>query len=57
MALVTLTGLPSAGKTTRARELQALLRKEQPLPVVIVNDESLGLTKADYDGASPGRAS
>ena len=51
MALVTISGFPSCGKTTRSKQLQALLQRKQSLPVVLVNDESLNLSRSAYDGA------
>ncbi|GAA6013624.1 hypothetical protein JCM10207_004794 [Rhodosporidiobolus poonsookiae] len=68
MALVTLSGYPCAGKTTRAQELRAFLEhKLQDAPptlarlkVVLINDESLSLAKSVYDDAraeKPARAS
>lgn len=60
MALVTITGYPCSGKTTRAKELAQFLKEKLALPstspglarlkIVIVNDESLGISKAAYDG-------
>lgn len=51
MALVTISGFPSCGKTTRSKQLQLLLQEKQSLPVVLVNDESLNLSRSAYDGA------
>lgn len=61
MALVTLVGFPSSGKSTRAQELSAFFAAKLALPTtppaiarlktVVINDESLGLSKSSYDGA------
>lgn len=60
MALVTIVGYPCSGKTTRAKELEQFLSGKLALPstppqlarlkILIVNDESLGISKASYDG-------
>lgn len=60
MALVTLVGFPSSGKSTRAQELCSFLAAKLALPstppaiarlkTVVINDESLGLAKSSYDG-------
>lgn len=58
MALVTVCGYPCAGKTTRARQLVSVLESLLNDPatparrrsVVLINDESLGVSKAAYDG-------
>lgn len=60
MALVTLSGFPCAGKTTRARELETYLSERLSRPdcppflakakVLVINDESLSLAKTVYDG-------
>ncbi|GAA5926184.1 Kti12p [Sporobolomyces koalae] len=70
MALVTFSGYPAAGKTTRARQLESYLacRLLQPdcpahlskTKVMVINDESLSLSKAVYDDGraeKPARAS
>ncbi|GAA5912780.1 Kti12p [Sporobolomyces salmoneus] len=70
MALVTISGFPCAGKTTRARQLENHLsaRLSQPdcpahlvkAKVLVINDESLSLSKAVYDDGraeKPARAS
>jgi hypothetical protein len=49
MALVTLSGYPCSGKTTRALALQALLESES-LPVTLINEELLNLAVEAYDG-------
>ncbi|ORY89047.1 chromatin associated protein KTI12 [Leucosporidium creatinivorum] len=69
MALVTLVGFPSSGKSTRAQELSAFLAAKLALPstppaiarlkTVVINDESLGLDKSSYDDSraeKPARA-
>lgn len=58
MPLVIFSGLPSSGKTTRAKALQTqLLQKIESLPpnapganlkVILHNDESLGISKEEY---------
>lgn len=60
MALVTFSGFPCSGKTTRARQLETYLSHRLSLPdcpphlartrVLVINDESLSLSKAVYDG-------
>lgn len=49
MALVTLSGYPASGKTTRAFQLCKLLEASQSLSVVVWNDENLGLPASAYD--------
>ena len=59
MAMITLSGYPSSGKTRRAIELEKILGQQQTLPIVIINDESLGLQKSVYDNSKtekPARA-
>lgn len=57
MALVTISGFPSAGKTRRAQELKAYFEAKlasgegSPITAVtIVDDESVHVTRAAYDG-------
>lgn len=60
MALVTFAGYPCSGKTTRAKQLESYLTHRLSLPdcppqlskskVLIINDESLSLSKSVYDG-------
>ena len=50
MALVTISGYPCSGKTTRAKEIQAMLEKRQKLPVILINDELQNISKQAYDG-------
>ncbi|EGU11621.1 hypothetical protein RTG_02406 [Rhodotorula toruloides ATCC 204091] len=61
MAMVTVCGYPCSGKTTRAQQLAAFLkcrlndpatpaRHRSASKVVLINDESLGVSKAAYDG-------
>lgn len=57
MALVTITGFPCSGKTTRALEIKALLESRQSLPVILINDESQNISKQAYDGAMVPQAS
>jgi protein KTI12 len=61
MAMITLAGYPASGKTTRAQELVEYLRTRLADPStppsfarlkpVLINDESLSLSKSVYDGA------
>lgn len=60
MAMITFSGYPSSGKTRRANELVSFLTAELQLAsspslarlkVVLINDESLGISKSSYDGA------
>ena len=59
MVLLTISGFPSSGKTTRARELAAFFDTKiaasdvpaiKRLKVAVINDESLNLSKTAYDG-------
>lgn len=60
MAMITLCGYPSSGKSTRALQLKLFLEAKLAqaskapalarLKVVIINDESLNLNKSQYDG-------
>jgi len=60
MALVTVSGFPCSGKTTRAREIAAYFEKRAAevaaesgaakYDVVVVDDESCHVTRAAYDG-------
>lgn len=58
MALVTFTGFPASGKTTRARELEGFLQAKLAaappalarLKVIVVSDEGLELSREAYDG-------
>ena len=62
MALVTFSGYPASGKSTRAQELSRFLTQRlgeestngtlRRLKVVVINDESLFLSKSAYDGQS-----
>ena len=47
--MITISGYPSSGKTTRSNQLSTLLAQRQSLPIVIINDESLGLKKSVYN--------
>lgn len=61
MALITVAGFPAAGKSSRAVQLAAYLRARIASPdyegpianVALISDESLGLTRACYDGTVP----
>lgn len=52
MALVTFSGYPAAGKSTRAAQLSAQLASLLPshLSVLTVSDESLNIPPSAYDG-------
>lgn len=58
MALITVAGFPAAGKSSRATQLAAYLTAriadpdyEGPITnVALISDDSLGLTRACYDG-------
>lgn len=60
--MVTVCGYPCAGKSTRAQQLATFLEAKlahpstpahlKPRKVIIVNDESLSLSKRVYDGQS-----
>lgn len=62
MALVTVSGFPCSGKTTRARQLAAYFSKRAAevaessgtakYDVVLVDDEGCHVTRAAYDGES-----
>lgn len=47
MALITITGYPSAGKSTRAAQLREYLSLS--LPVSVLSDESLNIPRSVYD--------
>lgn len=49
MALVTISGYPCSGKTTRAAQIAEMLRSRQSLPVFTITDEDLNLTREVYD--------
>ncbi|GAA5993033.1 hypothetical protein JCM10908_003068 [Rhodotorula pacifica] len=70
MAMVTICGYPCAGKSTRAQQLASYFEQKladpstpahlKPRKVIIVNDESLSISKHAYDDAraeKPARAS
>jgi len=60
MALVTISGFPCSGKTTRAKQLKELLETRQSLPVLLLNDDTQNLSREVYDAAAtekPARAS
>ena len=61
VAMLTISGFPSSGKSTRAKELATFFETKiatsdaaaiKRLKVAIINDESLNLSKSAYDGAS-----
>ncbi len=48
MPLIIMVGIPCAGKSTRARAIANYLVEERKMDAHIVNEELLGLSKADY---------
>ena len=57
MALITISGFPCAGKSTRAQQIQLYLQQriqnghEGPVQkVVVLSDHSLGLSRDAYNG-------
>ena len=53
MALITISGFPSSGKSTRAAQIQNFLLKKDPLlNVIIISDHSLGLFPSEYSQSS-----
>jgi len=58
MALITITGFPTSGKSRRAQQLKGYLesRLADPeyhgptLTVVVLSDDSLNLSRSVYDG-------
>ena len=53
MALITISGFPSSGKSTRAAQIQNfILKKDPPLNVTIISDHSLGLSPSEYSQSS-----
>ena len=55
MPLIVLTGFPSSGKTTRAKQieqymLERLQAEDRPMRVHIINDDSLNVSKEAYRG-------
>ncbi|GAA97227.1 uncharacterized protein L969DRAFT_84343 [Mixia osmundae IAM 14324] len=49
MALVTVSGYPCSGKSTRVAELVRILQEQQALEVVIISDESIHISRDAYD--------
>lgn len=53
MALITICGFPSSGKSTRAAQIQNFILKKNPLlNVIIISDHSLGLSPNEYSQSS-----
>lgn len=53
MALITISGLPSSGKSTRAAQIQNFILNKSPLSnVIIISDHSLGLSPDEYNQSS-----
>ena len=48
MPLIVMVGIPCSGKTTRATQISEYMQKEQKQEVQIINEEFLGLNKAEY---------
>ena len=61
MALITITGYPSSGKSRRAQQLKEYLEKKlgdpeyhgPTLKVVVLSDDDLNLSRSVYDGIYP----
>ena len=53
MALITISGFPSSGKSTRATQIQNfILNKDPLLNVSIISDHLLGLSPSEYSQSS-----
>lgn len=57
MAMITFSGYPCSGKSTRAIELKTFLQHKlqsagSSMKIIVINDESLALSKTSYDGTS-----
>ena len=58
MALITVTGYPCSGKSTRTEQFRAFLQKKisdedysGPLKSIeVISDEKLGISRCSYDG-------
>jgi protein KTI12 len=52
MALITITGFPSSGKSTRANEIKLFLEEKlQGLKnVLVISDDSLNIPRSAYNG-------
>ena len=48
MPLIVMVGIPCSGKTTRATQIGEFLQKECKQEVQIINEEFLGLSKAEF---------
>ena len=48
MPLIVMVGIPCAGKSTRATELKQYFEQTHSKEVQIINEEFLGLPKAQY---------
>jgi tRNA uridine 5-carbamoylmethylation protein Kti12 len=48
MPLVLMVGIPCSGKTTRALEIAKYIVDNSKVEVQIINEEFLGLSKAEY---------
>ncbi len=48
MPLIIVVGIPCAGKTTISNQIKKFLEEERKLEVQIINEELLGLNKAEY---------
>jgi len=61
MALITITGYPSSGKSRRAQQLKEYLENKlagpeyhgPALKVVVLSDDDLNLSRSIYDGIYP----
>jgi protein KTI12 len=43
-----MVGIPCAGKTTRAQAIRSYLQEDMKMTVELINEESLGISKAEY---------
>lgn len=48
MPLIIMWGIPSSGKTTRAKEIKKYLEEEHKKDVILLNEEELGFNKNEY---------
>jgi tRNA uridine 5-carbamoylmethylation protein Kti12 len=48
MPLIIMVGVPCAGKTTRAKAIQSYLQEDCKMNVELLNEETLGISKAEY---------
>ena len=48
MPLIVMVGIPCSGKTKRANQISEYMQEEHKQDVQIINEEFLGLSKAEY---------